>query len=112
MSIANLLNNPFSGKKQAEDWFFQHANDHREILQALQTKLGIQLIDYTLYPFNPDDLQDWLIRHQSMHNAFNGYLGYDGTDLNRVDFSDASQQQDWISQNYTEHYAARTALGI
>jgi hypothetical protein len=47
-----------------------------------------------------------------MHNAFNGLLGYDGTDLNRVDLNDPSQQEDWISQNFTEHYAAHSALGI
>ncbi len=112
MAVVDLLNNPFQGGPVAESWFFSHANDHLEILQALQKKFSVPFISYTLYPYNPLEQQDWLIRHQSMHNAFNGYLGYDGTDLNRVDFSDPNQQQDWISQNYTEHYSARVALGI
>ena len=112
MSVAFLLNNPFKDEKIKEEWYFAHANDHRDILQALQNAQSVKLTDYILYPYDDRDEQDWLIRHQSMHNAFNGLLGYDGTDLNRVDLNDPSQQEDWISQNYTEHYSARAALGI
>lgn len=112
MPTADLLENPFKDPDKMEQWLFAHANDHLEILQALQIKTGTQLTDYVLYPLSQRDFQDWLIRHQSMHNAFNGLLGYDGTDLNRVDINDPTQQEDWISQNYTEHYSARVALGI
>ena len=94
-----------------EEFSFHHAEHHRQILQALQ-KQGYSLIDYTLYPFTKIDENDWLIRHQSMHNAFNGLLGYDGTDLNRVDFKDPQQQTEWVTQNYTEHYSAAVALGL
>ena len=113
VSIVDMLNNPFGEKKDADAWFFFHANDHRDILVALQKKFPTSTFtDYQIYPFNPHAMQEWLIRHQSMHNAFNGFLNYDGSDLNRVDFNDPQQQEEWVSQNYTEHYSARVALGI
>ncbi len=111
--LARLIENPFSGDERVSDsWHFSHANSHKQILQALQNNFQIQLVDYPLYPFNPKDEQDWLIRHQSMHNAFTGYLQFTGSDLNRVDFNDPKQQQDWISENYTEHYSAHVALNL
>ena len=110
--LARLLENPFNDERTGEEWHFHHANHHRQIFQALQTKDSIQLIDYPIYPFNPKNNQEWLIWHQSMHNAFTGYLQFTGADLNRVDFNDPQQQQEWISENYTEHYSADTILNL
>lgn len=112
MSIVALLNDPFQDDHSLQEWMFQHANDHLEILQAVQEQFNVVLDDYVLQPFSQYDLQPWLIRHQSMHNAFNGYLLLDGQDLNQIDFTNKTRRQEWVDQNYEEHFAARTALGI
>ena len=111
--LAKLLESPFGDdERKAEEWHFSHQFSHKQILQALQNTFDIQLDDFQIYPYNPKDQQEWLIKHQSLHNAFTGYLQFTGSDLNRVDFNDPQQQQEWISENYTEHYSAHIALNL
>jgi hypothetical protein len=110
--LARLLENPFQDPKKMEEFAFHHADSHKQILQALQNLFQIKLTDYPLYPYNVHNQQQFLIWHQSMHNAFTGYLQFTGAELNRVDFNDPQQQKQWISENYTEHYSAHLALGI
>lgn len=110
--LIKLLSNPFEDERSMMEWGFHHRNHHLDIMQKIQDKTKILLTDYIIYPFYNIDLQGWLIRHQSMHNAMNGLLGYVGEDLNRVDFTDASQRDFWVNQNYNEHLSAEVALGI
>jgi hypothetical protein len=91
---------------------FHHADDHRVIFEAIQNQLGVKMTDYILEPFSEVDLQAWLIRHQTMHNAMNGYLLLQGQDLNQIDFNDEKSRKEWVAQNFSEHFAARSSLNI
>jgi hypothetical protein len=111
MGLASLLNTPKT-QDQLNGWSFSHALHHKAILVALQQKTNSKFTEYSLDPFNPDDQQNWLLRHQQMHDDFNSQLGLNGQDLQSVDLNNEKEMQLWTYYNFQEHQAAAQALAI
>lgn len=98
-----------------ESFLFQHAADHQEILQAVQSQKQTQLVVRVLYPLDLNDkkaVEDWLEEHQQSHTDFDSILGIPGNDLTGVDFKNKNQLRAWIWLNASEHQNARQLLGI
>ena len=111
MGLPDLWYPPPGDAGWAEYWF-QHFQDHLEIIQAIRSQSGNQLTEYMIYPWLDSDKEGLLERHQQYHEDMNSVLRLNGNDLSAVDFKKDPEVKAWIYLNYQEHLAARTALGI
>ena len=114
MPNSSLLNVPNS-LEAWNQWSFNHAQEHINIIQAIQNLKGVQLTQYQLDPVNFTNkkaVDDFLERHQQTHIDMDGVLGIQSTDLQDTDLSDPKKLQAWIYSNWLEHNAANQELGI
>ena len=102
---------PPPGEEGWREFWFNHYNDHLEIIQKLQ-KLGFTMIDYIIYPWTDTDKEGILDRHQQFHNDFNLIVGRSGSDLSDFDEKNENEIRAWTYLNYEEHLALHQALGI
>jgi hypothetical protein len=93
-------------------WLFNHAKDHEEIAQAIQTKKTINVGRYNLQEIDPSNTDAWLARHAQAHSEMNAALGTSSVDLSQLDFKNEQQIKGWIWSNFAEHLAVRQTLGI
>ena len=95
-------------------WSFNHRDQHDLIRQAILVKYNINLNAYPLDPIpeSEDGLLQWLAWNQQSHDDFTGVLNLQSSDLESVDFKNASQTEAWIFLHYEEHFSAAAALGI
>jgi hypothetical protein len=96
-----------------ESFFWWHATDHQEIQQATQIQKMVTIIPRIIYPFVPSEKEQWLERHQQLHDDIIAALGLDiGTDLTGVDFEDEESVHQFVYDNAQEHNSMRAALKI
>lgn len=112
MPLYDLLNTPVGGSRNINEWAFSHAQDHLEIIQAIQAKKGLRLTQFQLDPLNTNDLNQWLNRHQQTHDDMNSALSLIGVDLETVDFENDKEREAWTLLNFMEHRNVRQALAI
>ena len=111
MSLPPLYEPP-PGPQGWREYWFQHFQDHLDIVQALQKALNVKLTVYDIDPWVDYDKGGILERHQQYHNDFNQLLGIAGNDLSDVDFKNKGQVDAWVWLNYQEHQNAHQALHI
>lgn len=111
MSVNSLLNVPQS-KNDWDRWAFNHMQDHLEIIQAIKTQGGPDLLQYQLDPLDFNNAFAWLKRHKQTHNDMNGSLSLQSIDLSELDFNDPNAVQAWVYSNYEEHNNAHLKLAI
>lgn len=111
MSLPSLLNTPKTPEEWAR-WSFSDAQDHINIIQAIQKQEGVSLFQYQLDPINFQSPFDFIRRHAQTHTDMNGVLGLQSVDLSEVDINDPNKLEAWIYSNYQEHNNAHEALGI
>ena len=109
--LASLLNVP-QNDLDWKAWSFNHAQDHLEIIQAIQKDGGGVLIQYQLDPINFGSKEEWEVRHLQTHIDMDAVLGVQSQDLSDFDVKDPKKLADWINNNYQEHFIARSVLGI
>lgn len=109
--LVSLLSVPATPEDWAL-WSFAHAQDHIEIIQAIVKDSGPQLIQYQLDPIPFQDKTDWEQRHLQSHLDMENVLGVQSTDLNDFNIKDPKKLQEWIYNNYQEHFDARSVLRI
>ena len=95
-----------------QEWLFNHARDHQEIINALKDQFNATLPLYNLDQFNSDSPDIWMQQHQQAHNDMNGALGIAGNDLETVDWKKKNEVAAWFFLNYSEHQAVRSTLNI
>ena len=100
------------GDTSLAQFFFWNAQDHIEILQAIQKKTSANLVQRVLDPVDQHAIDVWLELHQQTHNDTNAALRLNGVDLSDVDFGSRDKIREWINLHAQEHQAMRQALGI
>jgi hypothetical protein len=113
--LANLLQPPAFDKKHWAGWdqfWFENWIDHQDIQEAVLKSLSINMDNYVITPWNPNDIEGALLRHQFLHNSMNAAIGAAGQDLGVLDFDDPESVRDWVYNHYQEHLAAHEALEI
>ena len=103
MSLANISSPPSESNERSFN--YSHFQDHVEIVQAINTKLGAQLPLYAISPYLDFD-QGWKRLHQAFHNDMNAVLNTGSKDFT------GEMNDDWYRRNFLEHQAARATLGI
>jgi hypothetical protein len=114
MPLAQLNSIPRSSRDLA-GWQFANTSSHRDIIRRVQETLGVELVEYPLQPFDPEDsasLQAFLNAHQTMHSQMDTTLGLNSYNLSEVDWSDRNALSQWIGAHYIEHQAASALLGV
>lgn len=95
-----------------EEWFQAHARHHEAIVGAVKETFRVQLSSLGLYPVNPADLTDWLLRHQQMHQEMNSLLNIAGTDLTGLNLKDKNASDAWFFQHFLQHQSAGELCGM
>lgn len=95
-----------------QEWVFNHARDHQEIIDAVRVKKNIILPYYNLDQFNPDSPTVWLEAHQQAHSDMNVIFGIAGNDIESLDFKKPNEVQAWLWLNFQEHNGVRSHLKI
>ena len=104
MPLANIQVMPETDQSRQE-FDFSHYQDHVQIVQKINAVHGTALTVYPIWP-RPQDDGAWKRMHQAFHDEMSSVLGTQGSDLT------GEPDQDWHWNNYQEHSAARTKLGI
>jgi len=100
------------GKDDWPFWSFCHAANHYDIVRVVFEKASVELSTFLLDPMDPDNMDQWLYWHQTMHNQMNAVLQIQGNDLLNLDWRDPGDFQEWITFNGNEHYQACQILGL
>ena len=111
MGWVNLYNVP-STPETLSIFSFENQTHHRNINQYLISKGAAIPTDYVLDPLPLFAVNEWLNRHQQVHNTMNSALNLNGSDLTAVNFQDTESLSAWIAIHAREHYDASTASGV
>lgn len=111
MALAVLFELPQS-RQHWDTWAFVNMAHHRDINRVLFETTGTRINESVLDPFDIDQPDSWLTKHQVMHQEQNAALGIQGFDLQNVDFEDKEAMEAWITAHANEHYQAAQILGI
>lgn len=109
-SLAQIIYPP-PDQKGWDTWVWHHAQHHEAIERAMAKVLGVAPVVFPLYPFFKDDMQNWLLNHQSAHSRFCQLLNIAGQDLSGLDLADKPKKDDWLFRQYLEHLAAAQRIG-
>lgn len=109
--LVDIINVP-KNDQEWEIWTFAHKDSHDKIRKAIQTKTGINLSNFIIYPIDKNHIQDFLQNNQSLHVDMDGILGIQSSDLQDVDFKKENEKIAWFYSHYLEHQSAELALGI
>ena len=110
MGLPQILTPP-PGDAGWREYWFQHYQDHLDIVQKLQS-LGIPLTVYAIYPWFDPGKDTILELHQQYHDDMNLALGTSGSDLSELDFKKPNEVESWAWLNYLEHQAVHQSLGL
>lgn len=111
-SVAAIYNVPRDDQSLLE-WSFNHMAHHRDINRVIFQRLNIFLPEFSLDPFNPDEIQGvWAQQHQIMHTNQNAVLSISGNDLLDVNWRDEGEREAWIGLNALEHFQANAILEV
>ncbi len=114
MPLAELISVPLTRAALA-GWQFANVANHRDIIRRVQETKGLDLTEYPLEPFNPEDpasLAQFLNSHQDMHEAMARALGIALYDLSEVDWQDPADLSRWVLAHAQMHMAASALLGV
>jgi hypothetical protein len=114
MPLAQLVGVPKTNA-DLQAWQFANVANHRDIIRLVMATKGINLEEFQLQPFDPNDeagFQAFLNSHQSMHTALDQALGQNSYNLSELDWNNPNELAWWIGQHYIEHQAASSILGI
>jgi hypothetical protein len=111
MSLA-VINSVPTTDAEFNTWAFAHMANHRDINRLIFTTKNTRINEFHLAPFAPDDMETWLLQHQTMHQQMNAALGVASYDLSTVNWSNQSQLFDWIHLNANEHFIVNRLLNL
>lgn len=84
---------------------FTHQQEHNIIAKRLGQPL------FNLYPFDENQMLQWLLNHQQAHNNFNAGFNLNSSDLQNVDLKDDDSFSRWKYDHWQEHIAIDKVLG-
>lgn len=111
MSVANLFNIPKTPEEWGY-WLLSNAAEHQQIVTAINMKTGALLDSFVLDPTPQQDTQNFLSKHQVMHDQAEAVLGVGGNDYTSLDLNDPKATEYLWQQHANEHIQFRAKLGI
>ena len=114
MPLAQLIAVPRT-PLDLQAWQFANVASHRDIIRRVQETKGIELVEYPLEPFDPEDpasLNQFLSANQDMHQGFAAALGLASYELSEVSWDDPDDLARWVLAHAQMHMAASALLGV
>jgi hypothetical protein len=102
----------FDDQRSLGEWSHDNAADHRDIARLILAQKSVYMTDYVLDPIAPQDFENWLWRHQTLHDEMNSVLSLSGYDLSSVNPNDPQQMESWLRLHFDEHNRAHLSLGF
>ena len=112
MSLPALYNVPLT-EEGLYRFAFENQQHHNNVLSYLAQQGKIS--NPTNYPLDPMPLfaiNEWLWKHQQVHNVMNAAVGNIGSDLTSVDFKNEEQLTAWIETHAREHQDIAQLTGV
>jgi hypothetical protein len=102
----------FGDKDSLGVFLFENGRQHQVFRESF-FDLNITVPAFPLIDADPDNLDDWLLAHQTEHQAFATLLGLDNPiDLLDVDWNDEEDFYEWLSGHLAIHQQIASTLGI
>ena len=112
MNMSTLSIVEFGDKGSLGEFLFENGTQHLLFWQTL-TDLGFSYAKFPITDANVDNLDDWLLAHQTEHQALAGYLGLDNPfNMLDVDFQKEEEFYDWIGLHLSIHQQIAASLGL
>ena len=111
MGLASLANTPYD-EDSLSQFSFAHMAHHRDIIRRIRELFSVELVEFSIDPFNPENAAVFGYQHQQMHNQMNSVLGISGNDLIEINWQDKGEREGWVFLNFSEHVQAGNKLGV
>lgn len=110
MMLASLYNTPHT-TPEFQQWLFHNYAEHHLLIQGIKKKYNIQLTEYCINPLLVDNIRQFLIIHQQMHDDMDAVLGISGNDFTDIDFDKPDSVESFLFLHADEHRQANQKLG-
>ena len=112
MNMESLSIVQFGDKEGLKEFLFENGTQHLLFWETLTDK-GQTYAKFPLVDANVDNLDDWLLAHQTEHQALAGYLNLSNPfNMLDVNFNKETEFYDWIGTHLTIHEQIASALGL
>lgn len=93
-------------------FLFENGVQHKTFAEALMDQ-NIVISRFPIMDANPNDLEDWLLSHQSEHQSISAVLNLSNP-INLLDtnWNDEASFYDWLSTHLFLHQQIQLALGL
>lgn len=94
------------------EFLFENGTEHLLFWEILTDK-GFTYAKFPITDADINNLDDWLLAHQTEHQVLADYLGLDNPfNMLDVNFNNEQDFYDWIGTHYTIHSQIAQALGL
>lgn len=100
MTLASIANSPTDGNSMNE-WTFAHSDLCLRTIDYLNAR-GNKIVMQQMDPVAIQDVQNFTLRVQSVHNDINGVLGISGFDLLDLNINDTNSVRSWTFNIFSE----------
>ena len=112
MNMDTLSIVTFGDKESLGEFLFENGTQHLLFWQTLTDK-GLTYAKFPITDADINNLDDWLLAHQTEHQALANYLNLENPfNMLDVDFQKEFDFYDWIGTHYTIHTQIAAALGL
>lgn len=108
-SLTSLYNIP-SDDPSFDEWAFNHAAHHYDIVRRIYEVYKIAVPQYILYPSVRQEFPEYL--HQIMHEDMDSVLNISGNNLLGINWQDSGELSVWLGLNASEHIQASDILKV
>jgi hypothetical protein len=95
-----------------KSFFFENGTQHKTFAETLMDQ-NVVIARFPIMDANPNDLEDWLLAHQSEHQSMSAALNLSNP-INLLDtnWNDEASFYDWLSTHLFLHQQIQLALGL
>ena len=112
MNMNTLSIVKFGDVESLNDFLFENGTQHYLFQQKLMQN-GYSVPVFPIIDADPNNLDDWLLAHQTEHQALANYLNLENPfNMLDVDFQKEFDFYDWIGTHYTIHTQIAASLGL
>lgn len=102
----------FGDRDSLQEFLFANGIQHT-VFREQFFAAGLTVPAFPLIDADIDNLDDWLLSHQTEHMAFSQILGLDvPIDLMDVDWNDEEDFYEWLASHLTLHQIIAAELGL
>ena len=102
----------FGDVESLNDFLFENGTQHQLFWNTL-AQAGVTYNKLPITDADPANLDDWLLAHQTEHQALANYLNLENPfNMLDVDFQKEFDFYDWIGTHYTIHTQIAASLGL